>query len=284
VNMRSIIMASLALVSSGGALWAQSYRSFIVFLPAVSHPWSVKLTDPYAMWDANSKNSAGTEVEVSSKNAVIDTAPLVPEAVYSSDQPIVEGAKVWLPKGGLLLKMNGGTGDWYCTWRFDDRSALTQDNFAAENLSGFGEYNLCLQGNADSKIGNPKIMIADFKALMTITDQDSGMGRYRNGVGVVSPVSVTPVNPQSFPTRTQLQVRGEWKSAKGGSVCLHVAISNMASTELISSGEKCFNAVGQSVELGGGAYALLSIGDQKKFKVRIDKPIKIQGLGPRLIK
>ena len=272
-RMRSILVAGiLCLVATRGI-------ASVIFFPIVeSRPWIAVKHLPFARWDAKSASAPATEVSVDKHGGVVDSAVMMPQSLFATDRDLVEGAKVWLPKGGLLVKMTGGEAGWYCTWRFDDRAADTSAQMVEANLDGF-EYDLCLQESASGELSNPKIMIADFKALLTITDPESGMNRYRNGVGVTNTVNVASVDVGLLPRRVQQQVIADGKGS-----CLHVGIVDMKGRALLVSGKSCFSGVGQSLELGGGSYTLLAVDGDKNLKIRIDRPIDDRGIGPSLKK
>lgn len=261
-------------------LFATRGTASIIYIPLVdSRPWVAVKNLPYARWDAKSAVAAGTELSFDKHGGPVDSAVMMPQSLYATDRDLVEGAKVWLPKGGLLIKMSGGNSSWYCTWRFDDRAAETSAQETVANLNGY-EYNLCLQRSDTGGLLNPKIMIADFKALMTITDPESGMNRYRNGVGTTNAVNITPVDIDLLPKRAQQQVLADWT----GTVCLHSGIVDMEGRPLLVSGKSCFSGIGQSIEIAGGRYTLLAMDADKHFKIRIDQPIDDRGIGPSVKK
>jgi hypothetical protein len=262
------------------SLFATPGIASIIFIPLDnSRPWVAVKHLPYARWDTKSAVVAGTELSFDKRGGAVDSAVMMPQSLYATDRDLVEGTKVWLPEGGLLVKMTGGESGWYCTWRFDDRAAETSAQAAEANLNGF-EYNLCLQESAAGRLSNPKIMIADFKALMTITDPESGMNRYRNGVGATNAVDIAATDIDLLPKRAQQQVFADWTRT----VCLHVAIADMKGHPLLESDKSCFPGIGQSIDMAGGRYTLLAMDADKHFKIRIDQPIDSHGIGPSVKK
>ena len=262
------------------SLFATPGIASIIFIPIDnSRPWVAVKQLPYTRWDAKSAIVAGTELSFDKHGGAVDSAVMMPQSLYATDRDLAEGAKVWLPKGGLLVKMTGGQSGWYCTWRFDDRAAETSAQAAEANLNGF-EYDLCLQGSDTGGLSNPKIMIADFKALMTITDPESGMNRYRNGVGTTNPVNIAATDIDLLPKRAQQQIIADWTRT----VCLHVGITDMKGRPFLESAKSCFSGIGQSIEMASGRYTLLSMDADKHFKIRIDQPIDGHGIGPSVKK
>lgn len=257
-------------------LFATHGTASVIYIPLVdSRPWVAVKRLPFALWDAKSAIVAGTELSLDKHGGVVDSAVMMPQSVYATDRDLVEGTKVWLPKGGLLVQMAGGESGWYCTWRFDDRAAETPTQEAEANLNGF-EYNLCLKASDTGGLSNPKIMIADFKALMTITDPESGMNRYRNGVGTTNSVNIAAVDVDLLPKRAQQQVLADWTRT----ICLHVGITDMKGRPLLESSKSCFSGIGQSIDMAGGRYTLLAMDADKHLKIRIDHPIDDHGIGP----
>ncbi|WP_343887948.1 hypothetical protein [Sphingomonas oligophenolica] len=281
-----VLVLVLAMAGFGGLAEAHSGQAVTFFpiqLPGVSRPWTVRKRDPYATWDAKSQIAPSTEVVFEGKDGVVDSAPLMPQALYAVDRDLIEGNRVWLSKNSLLVKMDGGTGNWYCTWRFDEKSTGTKLGSADEHISGF-DYVFCLRADENGNSIDAKIMIADFKGLLAITDPESGMGRYRNGVGATNSVVLKPVYNEKFPTRAQLQVLAAWNVSHGGSVCLHMAIAAADTDQKLAQNDQCFSGVGQSLNIAGGTYTVTSIGEHNAFKIRIDSPINVRGLSPRIIK
>jgi len=253
-----------------------------IYISTGPSSWTVRGSNPYAIWDAKSQIAPATEISFEGRDRVVDSAPLVPHALYASDQDLIDGNRIWLPKGGLLVKMAGGAGNWFCTWRFDERSNQSQAEAANERLEKI-EHLLCLQADSNGKTTNSKIMIAHLKGLLTVSDPDSGMGKYRNGVGETNAVTLAPVSNDALPGRAQLQITAKWTSSNGGTVCFHAGLTDMKGRELFTQNDQCIAGAGQSINIAGGTYTITAIGERNTFKIRIDHPIDAQGIGPRVV-
>jgi hypothetical protein len=267
---------------AGQVVAATHYTTVTVYLPGESRPWTVGKHDPYAVWDAHSESVVGRETELQNNFIVVDSAPVVPEELYASDQDLSDSAKVWLPKGGLLVKMTGGEGNWFCTWRFDDIASMTQAQADVTRLHRDGDYLFCVQADANGKTSNPRVMLADFPAMLAITDRESGMNRYRNGVGAANSVMLSRIESTALPARAQLQVLAGW-SRRHNALCLHIGLVITKTAEILSGGEQCFSAPGQSIDIAGGRYTLTTMGEHKTFQIRVDRPLDVHGLAPSVL-
>lgn len=234
---------------------------------AMTGRWIYDLDGDYAVWDASSTTAAGSEVSSDGKSIVVDQAPLVPQSLYATDQDLVADGKLWLPKGGLLVKMVGGEdgGNWFCTWRFDQIALATSAQFPK------GERELCLQTDgAGHSIAN-HLEISFFPALLTILPSVREM-RIKN----LNSVNLRETDREALPPRVALEISAEWHRRNGRAVCLK---GHMDAVEAIE--EQCFGGVGQSIEYAGGRYTLMAMGQQNSFKIRIDHALSMRGLAPR---
>ena len=246
----------------------------MVFPGTRAENWTVVKDLPYAIWDAKSLAAPGTEIT----NDVIDSAPLVPHALFATDQDLVSPVRVWLPKGGLLVKMGGAPGDWYCTWRFDFKSQVSQQDVDHGRVDGL-EYNLCVEAGANGQMTKARVMIAHMRDLMTISQDDSGATRYRDDIQDYNLVKLAQVDNRLLPVLANLQVVSYWNK-KSSAVCLHSTLAPIRSGGIpLSSGGPCFSGLGQSVQLVGGTYTLTAL-DNNQYKIRIDSPLNVQGLVP----
>ena len=279
---RRLILGVVAAALVAQSATAQIHYS-IIFLPSEQRPWTVREQDPYAVWDARSDAPAGSEVALDRQSEVIDSAWLAPDNLYVTDRDLLEGSRVWLSGGSSLVKMHGRTANWWCTARFDDRSVISKREAAKAARRDF-EYNLCLQADAQGHTFNPKIMIADFKGLMTITDQDSGMGQYRDGIGATGSITLKLSDKNLFPHRTRLTLMIDQSRHLDGSVCLKMNLTELNGQKpFLSREEACFSDKDHSVEAAGGRYTLTTQDTNGGYRVRIDRPIDLHGLSPRVI-
>lgn len=276
---RCCVFVAFVGLATCGDFMAQAHGggAIIMFFPAVrsrAETWTVVKGLPYAIWDAKSDAAPGTELPA----GVIDSAPLVPHALFKTDQDIVNRVRVWLPKGGLLVKMGGVPGDWYCTWRFDFKSQVTQQEVDHGRVDGL-EYNLCVEAGADGQMTKARVLIAHFRDLMTISQDDSGATRYRDDIQDYNLVKLTQVDNSLLPHLANFQVYSWWNK-KTSSVCLKVILAPIRpGGESVSNDGTCFSGIGQSVQFSGGTYTLTSV-DKTQFKIRIDSPLNVQGLVP----
>lgn len=281
MNRNWIILAALGLgIGTGYVAEAHGGGPVIIVIPGGSHggarQWTTVKHLPYATWDAQSTVAAGTEVA----GDVIDSAPLTPHGLFASDQDLVNSVRVWLPKGGLLVKMGGDTGDWYCSWRFDFRSDVTQQQVEHGRLDGY-EYNLCVQAGPDGHTTKARIMISFLRDLMTISQDDSGATRYRDDIQDYNSINIKPVSPDLFPKLVNMQITSHWKDRNFSAVCLNNTLTSIRTGELFHSEGPCFAGVGQSVQFSGGTYTLVSIDAERHYKIRIDMPMSVRGLAPQ---
>ena len=273
-----VFVALVGLAICGGFVaQAHGRGAVIMFFPggrSRAETWTVVKGLPYAMWDAKSAAAPGTELPA----GVIDSAPLVPHALFETDQDIVNRVRVWLPKGGLLVKMGGAPGDWYCTWRFDFKSQVTQQDVDHGRVDGL-EYNLCVEARADGQMTKARVLIAHFRDLMTISQDDSGATRYRDDIQDYNLVKLTQVDNSLLPHLANFQVYSWWNK-KASSVCLNGILAAIRpGGQSVSTNGPCFSGVGQSVQFAGGTYTLILL-DNTQFKIRIDNPLNVQGLVP----
>ena len=237
-----IALVGASLTATTSAVFANGW----VVVVNINFPptkWEAEADVPYAIWDARSSAVAGTEVALSDRGGKVDIAELVPQAVYATDQDLIDGQKVWLPKGGLLIKMAGGGGNWYCTWRYGAQAAATAAAFAE------ADQELCVEADASGRTTNAKLFPASLPAVMTLTH---GFSEKRLKQG--NTVSLRLTDRTALPPRTELQVVAAWHARNGGEVCLEQVVIPL------KLGGTCFSDVGQSVTLAGGRYTLTSLG------------------------
>ena len=265
--------ACLALVLLALPGWAHSQRySYIpVYIPGEADRWTVKRGIPYAVWNATTTTAAGSGVTIAKANDVVESAPLGPQSVYAVDQDLTEDQKVWLPQGGLLIKMAGGDGDWYCTWRFDTRSSSSDPK---PLIKKDAETELCLRSNANGTTYSTRLAQAMYASLMTITFFGTRVGQ--NEIEQTNSVGLKEVDPASMPARASLEVIAERK--KDGVVCLKLKV-----LELKSQGT-CFGSVGETVQFAGGSYTLTSPSSDSGYTIRVDSPMSVRGLAPDIVK
>jgi hypothetical protein len=91
-------------------------------------------------------------------------------------------------------------------------------------------------------------------------------------IGPTNSVTLHGVDPSLLPSRADLEVAAE---RKGQKVCLFLRFASFHTEST------CFDAVGTSLDLAGGRYTLASMDPKKSFIVRIDRPIRVRGLGPQ---
>jgi len=228
--------------------------------------WVYDTNADYAVWDASSTTVAGSEVSFVGKSVALDRAPLIPQSLYETDQDLIADGKVWLPKGGLLVKMVGGEdgGNWFCTWRFEQIASATSAEFPKD------ERELCLQTDGADHTTANRLEISLFPALLTILPSVREV-RIKN----LNSVNLHETDSDALPSRVDLRIFAEWHSRKGGTICLH---GKMDAVEAIK--EQCFDGIGQSIEYAGGRYTLTAMGEDNSFKIRIDRALSIRGLAP----
>jgi hypothetical protein len=228
--------------------------------------WVHDADGDYAVWDAASTAAAGSEVSSVGKSVVVDQAPLVPQSLFETDQDLVADGKLWLPGGGLLVKMVGGEdgGNWFCTWRYDQVASATSAQFPK------GEREFCLQTDGAGHTIANHLENSFFPALLTVLPSAREM-RIKN----LNSVNLRETSRDALPPRVALAISAEWHSRNGGTVCLR---GHMDAVEAIQ--EQCFGSVGQTIEYAGGRYTLTAMGQQNRFKIRIDRALSMRGLTP----
>lgn len=226
--------------------------------------WNVEKDTPFAVWEAASYVTVGSEVVINHKSDIVDKATLLPHSVYAVDQAFSGNNSLLLPKGGLLIKMDGGDGNWFCTWRYGDHS-----NVATTDI--WEKRELCLRAEPDKPISDATLELSLYPEMLTILP--SVITKRIRGY---NPVHLIPVENSQLPSRSDLEIHARWKDVNGGSMCLNYTMKPLFSPEA------CFGAVGQSIDIMGGSYTLLSVGPGRSARIRIDRAINVSGIRPRL--
>jgi hypothetical protein len=234
--------------------------------PGKPRRWVYDTNADYALWDASSKTPAGGEIAVAGKSAVIDQAPLFPQALYSTDRDLIADDKVWLPKGGLLVKMVGGEdgGNWFCTWRYDKVALASEAQFPKD------ERELCLQTDGSNHTVRNRLEFSFYPALLTILPSVR-----EKKIDNLNSVTLHETLPDTLPSRISLKIFAETRNRNGKEICLNGRLEAILAVK-----EQCFAEVGESIDYGGGRYTLIAKGQDGSFKIRIDRPLSIHGLAP----
>jgi len=230
--------------------------------------WVYDTDADYAVWDASSSAPAGGEVSSDGKSIIaIDQAPLAPQSNYQTEQDLIADGKIWLPKGGLVVKMVGGEngGNWFCTWRFDEIALATSAQFPEH------ERELCLQTDGSGHTIANRLEFSFWPALLTILPSVREVT-----IKGLNSASLHETDRNALPPRMKLKIVAGWHSRKGGTVCLY---GKMDRVEAIK--EQCFGGVGESMEYGGGRYTLIAMSQNSSFKIRIDRALNVHGLAPQ---
>ena len=256
----------IAFVIMLAAIPAYSSASF-TYIPIViqrKEVWNVEKDTPFAVWEAISQTVPGSEVVIGRKGGVIDKAALLPQSVYAVDQDFVGNDSLLLPKGGLLVKMAGGDGKWYCTWKYGDHaSAIATDVWEKREL--------CLQAEPGKPISDATLEVSLYPEMLTILPSVVTK-RIKN----YNLVNLHSVENSLLPSRSELQVHAKWKEANGGSVCLSYTMKPLFGPE------SCFKSIGKSLEVMGGSYTLLSINADRTARIKIDRAINVSDIRPIL--
>lgn len=263
--MRVVLAALTVAALSGLSLAGVAAGQYISIYR--SSPWEAHRDAPYAVWNAESKAVAGSEVTINASGLVVDSAPLVPQELFATDQDLVEGSRVWLPKDGLLMKMHGAGGNWFCTWRYDVNADATDAKFLIKKGV---ESELCLQADAEGHTSGTRFAQTDSPAVMTMGWFGTRISQ--DDIESTNSVILHGVDPRRLPSRANYEVVAE---RNGKKACLVTRLASM------HTDPTCFDAIGASLDIGGGRFTLTSMADKKSIVIRIDSPIGIRGLRPR---
>ena len=218
--------------------------------------WTVSQDAPFAVWHGVSEKSPGNEVSFDGQGGEVDSAPLRTDDVYALEDDLTAGGKTVLPKGTLIVKLVGAGGNWFCSYGWAPRKS-----------------DVCLKSNFDGSVSAARGLYTNFPTLLTL----NSVARFEKKFPNPNSVTIQRANANALPVRSFLQVIADWKKSNGATVCLHGELSTLRTQE------QCFSQVGQSLTLAGGVYTLISQGSDQSFKIRLDKPLNISGLAPRVV-
>lgn len=244
----------------------------IVFAPTVAVAGHER---GYAEWNADSATVAGTEITVKTGDYV-DRATLRPVGAIRTLAPLLDLDKgtVILPAGGTLAQMSGGRTGEYCTRNHGQK--LGPPGLPPTLIGGL----LCFKVDAE---GNST-------ALHYISGADAALLReygidFARGARHVNSVHVEQISPDLYPPDAEIGMIGLLKSDKNGKTACLRSGSGGAGTKAIAFGfQDCFAAPGASLSTGGGRFTLVRFdAAAKTLTVRIDSPIKIRNLVPRVL-
>jgi hypothetical protein len=229
----------------------------------------------YAEWNADSATTAGAELTVKA-GEYVDRAVLRPIGAVRTLAPLMDldKEKVILPAGGVLAQMSGGRTGEYCTRNHGEK--LGPPGLPPTLIGGL----LCFKVDDDgNSIGLHYISGSD-AALLREYGIDFARGARR-----VNSVHVEQVSPDQYPPDVEMGMVGFIKPDKNGKLACLRSASGAAGGKAIAFGfQACFSAPGESLSIGGGHFTLVGFdADAKTVTVRVDSPIKIRNLVPRVL-
>lgn len=275
---KRILLFYMALVWSGVAL---AYPITFTWRETSTVYWRVTKGRPYAVWSANSEASPGS-VSFAKSGEALDKAHLIPEEVVRTEEDMMEGKKLLLPKGSTLIKMRGNIENIYCTLRYGNN--INQNDFYQKiSISVAKATYLCITRDASMISKNPVVMQGFYPALFTIFRTGSGLLGQK--IGNTNPIQLSLMDRNSFEKISQLRIMAK-RVVKDqvASWCLQGFVDRgFSSAHDIYTEPLCFSSSVEVINIWGGVYRFRSTDNLDQLTVEIEKPISEPNLAPAVI-